>query len=232
MSRGGSAAELIACLTSRRGPRRSPREGASGPGPSGEARAAPSGSSSEPQAPSRVETALATHGLHRLSRFTAPELVRECGLTMGHARRVAAAFALGRSVEQSRIGERPSLKHPSAVARLMAPLLRGLEVEAFHALYLDARHRLKGRVLVGQGTLTSAPVHPREVYGPAVRLAAAAVIVVHNHPSGDPEPSAADREVTERLVGAGVIVGVPLLDHLIWADGAWTSLRESGDWPG
>ena len=178
-----------------------------------------------------IERALRTIGPAGLSRMPAAELARACGLTMGHACRVEAAFHLGREVERGRSGPRPSLKAPCAVARLMAPDLRGLEVEAFHALYLDARHRLKGRSLVGQGTLTSAPVHPREVFGPGLRLAAAAVIVVHNHPSGDLEPSAADIAVTRRLVEAGETLGVPLLDHVIWGDGDWVSLRERGDWP-
>lgn len=171
------------------------------------------------------------HGLEGLSRMSHQEIAQECGLPSGHAQRVAEAFALGRAVEEARMGRRPSLKRPAAVARLMAPILRGLQHEAFHALFLDARNRLKGRVLVGQGSLTSAPVHPREVFGPAVRVSAASVIVIHNHPSGDPEPSAADLEVTERLARAGSILGVPLLDHLIWADGAWTSIRDGGNWP-
>ena len=114
----------------------------------------------------------------------------------------------------------------------LRPIVRGLEVETFQVLALDARYRLKARVEVSRGTLDAAPVHPREVYAPALRLAAAALIVAHNHPSGDPEPSPADVAVTERLAGAGRLVGVPLLDHVVLGDGRWVSLRERGPWPG
>ena len=130
------------------------------------------------------------------------------------------------------MGDRPFLKRPDEVARFLAPELRGLEVETFQALVLDARHRLKARIEVSRGTLTMAPVHPREVFAPALRLAGAAVIVAHNHPSGDPEPSAEDIEVTQRLVEAGRVLGVPLLDHLVCAGERWISIRESGRWPG
>ncbi len=180
---------------------------------------------------SRLEGALERLGLGVLARFSAVELARECGLTAARGERLAAAFALGRAAERARIGERPSLRRPEDVARLLAPELRGLEVETFHAVVVDARHRFKGRSLVSRGTLTSAPVHPREVFVPALRLAGAAVIVAHNHPSGDPEPSAEDVAVTARLVEAGRVVGVPLLDHVVVGGERWVSLRQRGLWP-
>lgn len=171
----------------------------------------------------------ARHGdLAALARAPAAELARRLGLPIGDAGRLAAAFALGREVERARAPRGPLLGRPDAVARVVAPDLRGLTVETFLALHLDARHRLVARTEVSRGTLTSAPVHPREVFGPALRAGAAAVVVAHNHPSGDPEPSAADLDVTKRLAAAGQLVGVPLLDHLVWADGGWVSLRERG----
>lgn len=172
--------------------------------------------------------ALEEIGLAALARAPARELAGRLGISLGDARRLSAAFALGREVERARPPRGPLLGRPDAVARIVAPELRGLRVETFLALLLDARHRLVARAEVSRGTLTSAPVHPREVFGPALRAGAAAVIVAHNHPSGDPEPSAADLDVTRRLASTGRLVGVPLLDHLVWSAGGWVSLRERG----
>ena len=93
---------------------------------------------------------------------------------------------------------------------------------------LDGRHRVVRHELVSQGTLTASLVHPREVFRPALREGAAAVLLVHNHPSGDPTPSREDREITERLVRAGELLGVPVLDHVVVAERGFASLRERG----
>jgi DNA repair protein RadC len=114
-----------------------------------------------------------------------------------------------------------------AVAGLLRPLLEHETSERFVALLLNGKHRVQGFAEVSRGTLTSSLVHPREVFSPAIRELAAAVIVAHNHPSGDPEPSLEDIEVTKRLHEAGKILGVPLLDHIIVGEaGSFTSLRE------
>lgn len=102
-------------------------------------------------------------------------------------------------------------------------------VEVFRALLLNARYDVLKRVTVSRGGLTSALVHPREVFRPAVLASAAAVILVHNHPSGDPEPSVEDVEITRRLAHAGEILGIPILDHVIVARrDRYISLRERG----
>jgi DNA repair protein RadC len=170
---------------------------------------------------------LATYGLQGLSRLTAEELTQGHALTPGQAGRLEAAFALGRWVERERPAPCLHLARPEAVYRLLAPELRGEQQESFHALFLDSRHRLKGRQIVSLGTLTSSLVHPREVFAPALRRGAAALIVAHNHPSGDPEPSSEDRAVTRRLLDVGRLVGVPLLDHVVLGHGSWVSMRES-----
>lgn len=162
----------------------------------------------------------------RLSRVNADELRRTAGVSVAAAERLAAAFELGRRVEDARSRRRPSLRSPARVHELMRGELRGLERETFHALLLDSQHRLRRRCRVSEGTLTSSLVHPREVFAPALREAAAAIIVVHNHPSGDPEPSAEDLAVTRRLIDAGRLLGVPLLDHVVVADGGYVSIRE------
>ena len=93
---------------------------------------------------------------------------------------------------------------------------------------LDGRQRVMRWELISQGTLTASLVHPREVFRPALRDAAAALLLVHNHPSGDPAPSREDREITRRLVRAGEILGVRVLDHVIVAERGYCSLREEG----
>jgi DNA repair protein RadC len=96
-------------------------------------------------------------------------------------------------------------------------------------ILLDARHRVLRSEMISQGTLTASLVHPREVFRPALRDAAAALVLVHNHPSGDPTPSAEDREVTARLASAGEILGVRVLDHIVVAERGFCSLREQGE---
>jgi DNA repair protein RadC len=115
------------------------------------------------------------------------------------------------------------------VHRHFHPRLRDAPTEQFHILLLDARHRVLRSVLTSQGTLTASLVHPREVFRPALREGAAALVLVHNHPSGDPTPSLEDREITRRLARAGVLLGIPVLDHVIVADRGYASLREQGE---
>lgn len=164
------------------------------------------------------------------SRAEPAHLVQAWRLDPELALRLAACFALGRLVEQDRAPRRARLQSPALVHQLMAPRLRGLPVETLHVLLLDGKHRLRRMVRVSEGTLTNAMVHPREVYAPALAERAAAVIAVHNHPSGDPEPSEDDLRVTRRLIDTGVLLGVPLVDHVIVAEGGYVSLRERLRW--
>jgi DNA repair protein RadC len=169
---------------------------------------------------------LAELPLARLSVATHAELEREFELDPESARRVVAAFALGAARERARRPFAPSLRCPSAVFAHLSPLARGLEQETFWSLLLDGKQRLRRTVVVTTGTLTASLVHPREVFRLAVREAAAALIVAHNHPSGDPEPSAEDLAVTERLRQAGEVLGIPLQDHVILGEESFVSLRE------
>lgn len=165
----------------------------------------------------------------KLSRAPARRVAVATGLRVEDAQRLVSAFELGRRIERVRCSHEDSVRAPGGVYRLMAPRMRGLERETLFVIALDGRHRVTGCHRVSEGTLTMALVHPREVYSVAVRESAAAVIVSHNHPSGDPEPSAEDFEVTRRLADAGKLLGVPLLDHVIVGHGAYTSLRERMD---
>ena len=115
--------------------------------------------------------------------------------------------------------ERPyALRHAGDVVGMLRAFLGDDPRERFAVVYLDTRHRPIAVHDASVGTCDSAPVHPREVFGPAVMLAAAAVVVAHNHPSGDPTPSVEDRRVTERLRAAGELLGIELLDHLVIGD--------------
>ena len=117
----------------------------------------------------------------------------------------------------------------NAVNVVRAFIPQGEEREHFVALYLDARSRVKGACVVSIGTLSASLVHPREVFRPAIVAGAAAVIVAHNHPSGDVTPSAEDKDATRRLVRAGELLGVPLLDHVIVNDaGKFFSFKDGG----
>ena len=169
---------------------------------------------------------LADVGLTRLSRWTCARIELEAGLSPAAARRLWAAFELGRRVELGRLPERARLASPRGVWECVMPGLRGLERETFLVLLLDGKHRLQQMERISEGTLNSSIVHPREVFRSAVRAGAGALIVAHNHPSGDPEPSPEDVAVTRRLVEAGELLGIPLLDHVVVADASYVSLRE------
>ena len=169
---------------------------------------------------------LTRRDLVELSRAHPAELVREHGLRPTAATRLAAAFALGRRTARAVRPPRTPLRSAARVHHLLGPELQGLERETFHVLLLDGKHALLRRERISTGTLTASLVHPREVYRSAVREGAAAILCAHNHPSGDPEPSGEDLEVTRRLRRAGRLLGIPLLDHVVIGEGRFVSLRE------
>jgi DNA repair protein RadC len=174
----------------------------------------------------KLERALRSHGLSVLSRRSSFELTDMTGLSLLQCERLARVFRLGRVVETDRWNSADSVRTAAEVYRLMVPRTRGLERETFQVLLLDGRHRLLSIEKVSEGTLTTSLVHPREVFLPAIRRSAAAILVVHNHPSGDPEPSKQDLEVTRRLLECGRLVGIPLLDHVVIGTGRHVSIRE------
>jgi DNA repair protein RadC len=144
------------------------------------------------------------------------------------AARLVSAFELASRLAREGRPALPRIPEPEDVVRLFAPRLRDLAVEEFHLLALDSQSRVVREVLVTRGLLNSSLVHPREVFRPAIAEAAAGIIVVHNHPSGDPTPSAEDRAVTRQLVAAGQLLDLPLYDHVIIAGDRFTSLASSG----
>jgi DNA repair protein RadC len=172
---------------------------------------------------------LADHaGLGGLARCEPHELMRSHGVGPARAASVFASLEMGRRVATRRIEAGTPIHDPADVFRHFHPRLRDAAQERFLVLLLDGRHRLIREELVSHGTLTASLVHPREVFRPALRACAAAVILVHNHPSGDPTPSPEDREVTRRLARAGEILGVAVVDHVVVAERGYCSLREEG----
>lgn len=149
---------------------------------------------------------------------------------MGTVRAVvlAAAFELARRLQAEPFAARKVIRSPEDVARLYIPRLRGARTESFHVLLLNAAHQVIREVRISEGTLTASLVHPREVFRLAITESAAAIIALHNHPSGNTEPSAEDIALTRQLVQAGTVVEIPVLDHIIIAGEAYVSLRERG----
>ncbi len=161
-----------------------------------------------------------------LDRATFHELLRIRGLGQAKAASLKAALELGRRLMARESRPRPRFSGSREVAGYFTPSLSNLPKEVFLIVLLNGRNEIIRELTVSVGCLTSSLVHPREVFQPAVRDSAAAVILVHNHPSGDPTPSTDDLRLTERLVEAGAILGIKVLDHVIVASGGYVSLLE------
>jgi DNA repair protein RadC len=169
-----------------------------------------------------------TGGLGGLAQASPAELLAVRGLGPRRASLVAAALELGRRSA----GQRPERGQRLAAARDVFTHFRArlgsAPTEEFWVLGLDVRHRSILEACVARGSLTGVEVHPREVYRPLIRAAAAAVIFCHNHPSGDPTPSRQDFDLTARLKEVGVLCGITLLDHVVVAADGYVSLAERG----
>ena len=167
-------------------------------------------------------------GVRELSEASPEELQRVPGLGPAGAAVITAAVEIGRRVDPADPGERPAFHSAAAAATWLIPRMAHLRKERFIALLLDGRNRLIRLVRISEGSLTASVVHPREAFLPAVRASAASVIFAHNHPSGDPSPSAEDRAVTTQLRDAGRILGIAVLDHVVIGAGRFRSLAEEG----
>jgi DNA repair protein RadC len=141
---------------------------------------------------------------------------------------IQAVCELGRRYAQEIRREGVAVTRAEEVYRTYASLLEDLPVEEFHVAILDGKHRIHHDVLVSRGVLNAAPVHPREVFRAAIAANACAVILVHNHPSGDPDPSEDDRVMTYHLVTAGTLLGIAVVDHVIIGGGRYVSFAEGG----
>lgn len=167
-------------------------------------------------------------GLEGLFAASGPELETAVGLGQAKAASLCAAFEIARRIPRSPLERGSPIAGPADIHRHFQARLSASGRESFHVLLLDGRNRLVADREVSVGTLTASLVHPREVFRDAIRCGCAALILVHNHPSGDPAPSAEDREVTDRLERAGRLLGIRVVDHVIVADGGHFSFREAG----
>lgn len=170
----------------------------------------------------------AAGGLRALAGWTPTQVALHPGVGAARGARIAAALAVARRVNGATWEPGVRLDGSREVIRHYRAVLRGRPQEVLVAVLLDARHRLLRDAVVATGGLTDCVVEPRAVFGLALREGAAGVVVVHNHPSGDPEPSADDVVLTRRLEEAGVVLGVPLLDHVIVGEGGGYSFSEHG----
>src|SRR5688500_740299 len=166
--------------------------------------------------------------LRRLAMRPVGELTTLVGVGRARAVMVHASLELGRRMVTESRDEALPIRSPRDVVAVFAPRLEDLTVEEFHVAVLDAQHRLERDVTVTRGILNSSLVHPREVFREAIAERAAAIILVHNHPSGDPSPSTDDRNVTDQLVAAGRLLDIPVHDHVIIGRGRYTSFAEAG----
>jgi DNA repair protein RadC len=171
----------------------------------------------------------ASGGLHGLARTSTDELRRVPGIGAARAAQLVAAVEAGRRTLLRGRRERVRITNATDVARVLVPEFGLKPVEHFGVLLLDTKHQVLRTRLVSVGTLDASIVHPREVFRDATVAGAAAVILFHNHPSGDPRPSGEDLALTRRLMNAGDIMGIAVLDHLILVERGFRSLRESGD---
>lgn len=164
-----------------------------------------------------------------LWRISAEDLTRLDGVGPVAAARLLGSLELSRRAGLRSANPRLYVTRPEDVAQLCGPQLRGLDREHFWALALNTKNQLLRTIEVSVGSLNASIVHPRELFKEAVRLSAASVVVVHNHPSGDPTPSGADIQLTRRLVKAGDVLGIEVLDHVVLGDsGEHASLRDLG----
>lgn len=166
--------------------------------------------------------------LRGIAGKSAVELMRMKGIGQAKAVELLAAFEIGRRVEARDNDDKVIVRSPEDVARIMIPRMRDLTNEEFYVLILDAQNGLRQEVKLTSGTLNASLVHPREVFKTAIDHRAAAIVVVHNHPSGNLEPSREDVEITRQLCEAGKTIGIPLHDHLIVSGSGFTSLAERG----
>lgn len=167
-------------------------------------------------------------GLPGVARSSRLELARISGVGKAKSASLLAALELGKRLHSQRLVQGSKICGPADVFRHFHPILRHARQECFAVLLLDGRQRVLGKRVISRGTLTASLVHPREVFRPALSACAAALVLVHNHPSGDPTPSAEDRSVTRRLVEAGELLGIRVVDHIIVAESGYVSLNETG----
>ena len=170
----------------------------------------------------------AAGGVHGLVRARHDDLRAIAGIGGARAAQILAAVELGRRTLTRAAQDRAQIVSARAAAELLLPQYGNRPVEQFGVMLLDTKHRVLRTIVLSIGTLDASIVHPREVFGAAAAAGAAALVLFHNHPSGDPKPSGDDVALTRRLAAAGVLMGIDVLDHVILADVRYYSFKEEG----
>ncbi|AIQ43254.1 DNA repair protein RadC [Paenibacillus sp. FSL R7-0297] len=169
-----------------------------------------------------------TGGLRGLADLSIEELTTIKGIGPAKAVQLKAGIELGRRMANSRLTEPVIIRSPQDAAEILTEQLRYLQKEHFICLFLNTKNHVIAQETLSMGSLNASIVHPREVFRAAMKCSSAAIICAHNHPSGDPTPSPEDISLTSRLMQAGEIVGIDVLDHLVIGDSSFVSLKEKG----
>jgi DNA repair protein RadC len=169
-----------------------------------------------------------TGGLRGLADLSIEELTTIKGIGPAKAVQLKSGIELGRRMANSRLTEPVIIRSPQDAAEILTEQLRYLQKEHFICLFLNTKNHVIAQETLSMGSLNASIVHPREVFRAAMKCSSAAIICAHNHPSGDPTPSPEDIALTSRLMQAGEIVGIDVLDHLVIGDSSYVSLKEKG----
>lgn len=166
-------------------------------------------------------------GLVSIMNISPQEIASVHGVGLAKAATIVAAVELGRRLSTRAAQKLEKIEGPEDVARYASPLLRFEQKEHFLVMLLDVRNRVLAMPTISIGSLTASVAHPREIFREAIRYSAANMILIHNHPSGDPTPSREDIQITKQMMKAGEIMGIPVLDHIIIAGDGFLSLKEA-----
>lgn len=169
---------------------------------------------------------LSQGGLRFLNDASLEELKSFKGLGLAKSAQIKALVELCKRIASTSEEMKPTVRSPQDVVNLIMEEVRYLDREHFKALLLNTKNQILNVITVSIGSLNASIVHPRELFKDAIKVSAAAVVLVHNHPSGDPTPSREDVEVTKRLIEAGKIIGIDVLDHVVIGNGRWVSLKD------
>ncbi len=168
------------------------------------------------------------YNLKSLSRLGIGTLKKELGIGEAKACQIIACFELGRRLAKFKEDKKSAIKNAKDIAKIFIPEMGSLKKEYFKGIYLDSRKKVIKEETIFVGSLNESVIHPREIFEIALNENAAALILIHNHPSGNPKPSSQDIEITKELIKAGDILGIPVLDHIIIGNNKYVSLREKG----
>lgn len=169
---------------------------------------------------------MSNDGLRSLTDCTIEELNQIKGIGLAKSTQVIAAVELGKRIALTTKVNNYKIKGPEDVSNLLMEEMRYLKKEAFNIILLNTKHDVIAVENISIGSLNASIVHPREVFNRAIKRSSSAIILAHNHPSGDPKPSCEDVNITKRLIEAGKIIGINVLDHIIVGDGIFFSMKE------